>query len=238
MDASDGNQNVNYVDVQDKAGNITHVITGDADDGAQASYTDTRDENGNGISGSLVNSRGDMIWKSPNNTGVYMSNNGAINYIGELGGKIDASVIIPNVLAENKEIAKSMHDEKTWVAMVVPHGTWDYKNNTSTIFGYAWKYDEDVNQGSQHTEFTSATANFDDAAAFGNFNAGYTGTYAGIPASTQYTWAGLGEVAKMRSLDDMERRLKEIYNNVPPFGDQLRDYYWNTRGMAAARYGQ
>ena len=37
---------------------------------------------------------------------------------------------------------------------------------------------------------------FDDAAQFGNFNAGYTGTYAGVPAGRQHTNAGLGEKSK------------------------------------------
>jgi len=103
--------------------------------------------------------------------------------------------------------------------------------------GLRW-CDEENQENPQHTAFTSSVANFEDAAAFGNYDAGYTGIYAGVPALVQYKWAGMGEVWKMRSVEDVKRRLNEINNNKPPYGDQPRDFYWNTQGMNAARAGK
>ena len=48
---------------------------------------------------------------------------------------------------------------------------------------------------------------------------------------TQYILAGLGEVAKFHNV---LRRLNEIRNSIPPYGDQPRDFAYNTRGMLAA----
>ena len=45
----------------------------------------------------------------------------------------------------------------------------------------------------------------------------------------------MGEIAKERSLENVKRRLYQIHDGMPPYGDQPRDYYWNTRGMSDAR---
>ena len=52
---------------------------------------------------------------------------------------------------------------------------WDYKDNTNTIFGVAWSYDLKMGQADDsyvNTGFTSKQRDYDDAAQFGNFNAG------------------------------------------------------------------
>ena len=59
-----------------------------------------------------------------------------------------------------------------------------------------------------------------------------------VPAYRQYIFAGLGEIAKQRSANDVDARWLEIIYGIPPYGDQENDYRWNTRGMRAARKGQ
>ena len=46
QDANDDNQMVNYIDVMDGNGNVTHVITGNADDDAEESYTEVNNGDG------------------------------------------------------------------------------------------------------------------------------------------------------------------------------------------------
>src|ERR1700679_1066060 len=110
--------------------------------------------------------------------------------------------------------------ESQWFRSVFPGGEWDYKNNTNTIFGVAWQYDLDMRQVDESYTNTSFTANgtyYDDAAQFGNFDAGYTGTYAKVPAMRQYIFAGLGEIKKVRSPYDVARRTLEIALRLPPY---------------------
>ncbi len=249
MEASDGDQMVNYVDVKDKNGNVTHVITGNADEGTEQSYTEAA------VSGYACDDRGNMIQSGKNNNHVTMLQGSKATPIGELGKSIDAHVIISNVLTDNKETAqiiggtilKADHISK-WTARVLPHSVWDYKNRGesstwgSTIFGVAWTYDQ---ANATQTGFTSDVGNFGNAADFGNYNAGYTGIYAGVPRSVQYTLAGMGEMEKFHSGSDDNRdnrgnfsRSIEITLGIPPYGDQDRDYYWNTKGMRAAHMGK
>jgi hypothetical protein len=125
--------------------------------------------------------------------------------------------------------------ESQWVAHVFPNSEWDYKNNKNTIFGVVWDYDIANSQSGHNTEFDTEERDYDDAAQFGNFNAGYTGTYAGVSSRNQYIFAGLGEIEKRRSAVDMTVRSLQIALWVAPYGDEEIDYKWNTRGMQAAR---
>jgi hypothetical protein len=76
---------------------------------------------------------------------------------------------------------------------------------------------------------------FEDAAAVGNYHAGYTGIYAGVPPLEAFKWAGLGEMAKVVSHFWTEpMRMWQWYWNIPPYGDQPRDYFWDAQGMAQA----
>jgi RHS repeat-associated protein len=161
--------------------------------------------------------------------------------VGELGGNIKSG-IIKNILKENKGTASSLPKafaEGEWVARVAPKQEWDYKNNKSTIFGVAWAFDEDnkAKTGSQtKTSFTDdvlpGNPTWASAADFGNFNAGYTGIYATIPILRQYKWAGAGELLKGHP--DAAKRFNQWYGNIAPYGDNQRDYDFNTFGMKAA----
>jgi hypothetical protein len=112
---------------------------------------------------------------------------------------------------------------------------WDFKNNQKTIFGVAWKHDMEMKAKTgkdDHTGFTMGYIRFDDAAAFGNYHAGYTGTYAGVSVGVQEMWAGFGELAKLHP-NTLERIGQEIIG-APPVGDNFIDYLWNRRGMRDA----
>lgn len=153
--------------------------------------------------------------------------------IGELGGNIDIIGIAANLLKDDKAVAQIINNDE-WVAKVLPNQVWDLKNNKATIFGVAWAFDAKAQQEApagttvKHTSFNE----FQDAAAFGNYHAGYTGVHADVSRTTQYTLAGLGEVAKFHG--DNTRRLTEIKYGIPPYGDQPIDYKYNTQGMNAA----
>ncbi len=161
--------------------------------------------------------------------------------VGELGKNIKSG-IINQILKENKSTAGSFPvptSEAEWVSRVSPDQEWDYKNNEKTIFGIAWAFDEDnkAKTGSEtKTSFTDdvlqGNPTWANAADFGNFNAGYTGIYAKVPILRQYKWAGTGELLKGHP--DAANRLDQWMQNRAPYGDNPRDYYFNTFGMQAA----
>ena len=64
QDANDGNQKVNYVDVMDGDGNVTHVITGNADDDAEESYTEVNN-------GDVDDNKGGWVGFKNEKTGLY-----------------------------------------------------------------------------------------------------------------------------------------------------------------------
>ena len=112
--------------------------------------------------------------------------------------------------------------------------TWDLKNNKATIFGVAWAFDADAQSAApkgvtvMHTSFNE----FQDAAAFGNYHAGYTGVHSDVSRTAQYTFAGLGEIAKFHG--DNFWRINQIMYGIAPYGDHPTDYKYNTQGMNAA----
>lgn len=238
VNSDDPNQMYNYVFVKDnKSGKIYAVELGIAEKGTTESYTSLVDEKGNGLSGTLIDSKGNIIMSTKGSRDIYLADGKGVNNIGKMGGHIDASGFIPNLLAENKARAQKM-SEKDWLGHVFIYMEWDYKNNKNTIFGVVWQYDLDARQADPdyiNTVFKTKERDYDDAAQFGNFNAGYTGTYAGVPVFRQYMYAGMGEIAKHRSLGDVVRRTAEIELQLPPYGDEWNDYRWNTRGMESAR---
>ena len=172
--------------------------------------------------------------------------------IGEFGKTIDISDILPNLMRSSALLSDVINalgpplNETAWVDMVLPNmhvmgheiaGEWDLKNNEETIFGAAWKYDlaNTVSMNGGHTSFKSNLMYFEDAAAVGNYHAGYTGIYAGVEPLHQFKWAGLGEMAKVGQHYWSEPiRLWQWWWNIPPYGDQKRDYFWNAQGMAQA----
>lgn len=246
--AADDERMVNYIDVMDNDGNVTHVITGNAEEGAEESYTEASFE------GNVCDDRGNVVQSSKTNRNVTMIEGNKSNNIGQLGGSLDTRKIISNVLSDNKKAALQIGSnllesdrESKWVASVFYHGIWDYKNRGSssiwgsTIFGLAWEYDADKQN---KTRFMSDICTFYSAADFGNYNAGYTGVYADVPITNQLRWACIGELSKFHDGSDNSdnrgnaARLKELFLGVPPYGDQARDYIFNRKGMADAKNGR
>jgi RHS repeat-associated protein len=228
----------------------TYISQGDYDKATNGGSENviTSEDNGEGgdAIGTICDKDGNVM-QTDSNPNVYCNNGTKTESIGHFGGTIKANSIISNILDANKKEAKGL-GYSGWLARVLPNfgfpgiGKWDYKNNTGTIFGVAWAYDQ-AHGGS--TGFSSNDIYFGNAADFGNFNAGYTGTYAGVEANGtygQYWWAGMGEVAKIHNGSDNDdnrssnQRLLEIHNSIVPYGDQLRDYNMNTLGMFKARY--
>lgn len=165
-------------------------------------------------------------------------------YLGQLGGEIDLTNILPNLLHSNAMVAAEFKDklladgpEAAWVMMVLPGGSWDLKDNKETIFGEAWQWDLMAHRDGDvdvHTSFKSDYMTFYDAAAVGNFDAGYTGIYAGVTPEEQYKWAGLGEMVKLENFIQLPTRMWQWWWHIPPYGDQPVDYMYNTQGMAQA----
>lgn len=70
-----------------------------------------------------------------------------------------------------------------------------------------------------------------NASDFGNFNAGYTGTHAGVNKSLQLVGAGGVEMLKH---SDWLGMIKQSLSPSFRFGDQMRDAVFNMLGMSAA----
>jgi hypothetical protein len=167
--------------------------------------------------------------------------------IGELGGNVNLNGIMDNILKDHRsQMVNSPAPIGSWFDLVLPSDLpgrhpWDLKGNKKTIFGVAWEFDE-KQKGKPHTSFTFTFDNilnleFSSAADVGNFHAGYTGMYAGVPVAIQRISAGLGEKAK--NLKDGDT--KNLFGNSiwpAPFGDKVVDYYWNNLGMVAGDYDQ
>jgi len=157
--------------------------------------------------------------------------------IGELGGNIDVTKILANLLKADKAIAQLINNDE-WIAKVLPNQVWDLKNNKQTIFGVAWAFDAAANErapagtAQKFTSFNMGEMTFGNAADVGNYHAGYTGVHADVSIRLQLTLAGLGEVAKFHS--DDPKRIGEIVSGTIPWGDQPVDFRYNTRGMADA----
>jgi len=138
--------------------------------------------------------------------------------IGELGGKIDIDKIFSNLLSKDAKISEELNGD-AWVGKVLSYGDWGLKNNKNTIFGVAWEYDL-AHQQNPNTFFEYKNFQIDgkfNSADVGNYHAGYTGIIAGVSQRAQYTWAGLGEIAKG---NNVLGRLRQIIFNVSPNGDQ------------------
>jgi hypothetical protein len=191
----------------------------------------------------IVNKMGNIIKQYGADQLVFLQQGKKLKAIGAIGKKIDISDILPNILENNRGLASFFKTyggkfaEDLWVSKVAPEQDWDYKNNENTIFGVAWTYDlkQDKKGIKDKTAFTTnGSLNFEDAAGFGNYNAGYTGVYAGIDRLEQYKWAGMGEILKpynMMHYNEWKNRVYEWQNNIPPYGDQPKDYQYNTKGM-------
>jgi RHS repeat-associated protein len=183
--------------------------------------------------------------------------------IGVLGGTLKTKDIVTNVLSSNKTTATLLKTTAeavsnanassptkivdfflgtnieatvatTWVwkDLVIKYGPWDYKDNKETIFGVAWEFDEAAGKKGITTKTQFETPLIDmNASDFGNFNAGYTGTVAGVPQNEQLVGAGFAEMLKNK---DYKELIKQLVLPTPPYGDQLRDMFFNLLGMKYA----
>jgi len=171
--------------------------------------------------------------------------NGILNSIGELGAEIDVSEIFPNIMQENKEEAKEL-GILGWAWNVKPEGKWDYKANKNTIFGLAWSETlkkQKINPDAKHTSFRTEGFTFQDASDVGNYNAGFTGSWTynggGIYPVLQVVGAGFVETLKDFSNGDFHdafNQTNQLFGMppLPPFGDEVDDFFWNTFGMSSS----
>lgn len=166
--------------------------------------------------------------------------------IGEIGKSVDASKIMPNKLNQSSSEAKQMNILDFYKA-VKPGGDWDLKANQNTIFGVAWKYDQ---ENKTNTTFSFAGYSNMTAADVGNFHFGYTGKFInnGKGIDNMGLWMGAGAAETLKSVT--EGRISDFLNQVkqmtgypvgtvtmpplPPFGDRDVDFYWTTTGMTEA----
>lgn len=165
--------------------------------------------------------------------------------IGKLGGTIDVSGILKNVLAEEYDQIYSHYGQKMtvlgWVNNVRGGGKWDYKANKNTIFGVAWSYDLaqiEYSHVDRHTNFYYpglGIGGIFNAADVGNYNAGYTGTLVGVWKWAQKVGAGVVEQGKMGNWENFNPNMWPDVFADAPYGDRERDYQFNIRGMRDAQ---
>jgi RHS repeat-associated protein len=157
--------------------------------------------------------------------------------IGEIGGNIDVSTIMENILSTNSKKAYDMTANPLtsmlkYKEAVQQNGDWDLKYNENTIFGVAWKSDSD--DGTK-TTFSFAGYTNMNAADVGNYHAGYMGRRAGIHRYFLWKGAGFAETTKEWGEGNKFVAVVRATALVNPFskpsGDRAGDYYWNTKGM-------
>ena len=169
---------------------------------------------------------------------VFMKDGSKLTQIGEIGKEININKIFSNILAENKKESYKMNPVN-WYNKVKLNGDWDYKNNTSTIFGVVWKYDQnrsDIDKNANSTNFTYKNFGIKGvftAADVGNYNAGWTGTHVGVPDYLQKVGAGAVEQMK-NGVSVFRVTFWSNLVNDPYYGDKKADYYFNTKGMKDA----
>ena len=170
-------------------------------------------------------------------TKVYLKNNGLLVEIGKLGETISLEMILTNIFAKNKDIAKKITLWE-WISLVKPGGDWDYKHEKqfekNNIFSLGNKLREE--QGI-YTKYQWKEHLFLDASDIGNFNFGYTGRFignVGFKRQTLNEYAGYLQTGKdILSIDNFLKgveEFKQIHNN-PPYGDEQDDYEWSNKGM-------
>jgi RHS repeat-associated protein len=108
--------------------------------------------------GIVVDSKGKLISNDGKDKTVYMMKDDKLIKLGELGSHIQVNEIVQNILEDNAGRADNMELE-TWKNTVKGGAEWDYKDNSKTIFGIAWSYDEGQhnsgNKGIQELMLTS-----------------------------------------------------------------------------------
>jgi RHS repeat-associated protein len=246
----DPDQMVNYVRVQYE-GKIYNVVVGDAEDGAQESYTDVSGkENPFGAPGTILSNDGSIMQKDPKNNDVSVFHfiDHSIHKIGQLGGKIDASEIFSNLLKKDIKYASGIVSPTTFAKLVGNHGDWDLKNNKGMIYGFSHAFDRANNTQTSYS-FQGSQYGSED---LGNFHYGATGMAtwfadedlllkqagnAQIAAGTSKPeWQQYGP--SIQWYGDQGQRFSMRGPMLPPYGDDPEDQkniklgvnYYNTYG--------
>lgn len=185
--------------------------------------------------GTIIDAGGNILRYDPKDKDlqVFMQVGEKYTHIGEIGGDIDVNLIATNILGLNSTIAEATNmSTSKWKSLVEKNSTWDYKDNTSTIFGVAFAYDEKHPKQSR-TQFKYKEYSM-DAADFGNYHYGYVGKYAGFKDA--FLYAGAGYAEKTKNLGDKD--WKNFFGNpvsTAPWGDRIIDYAWTSIGMRDAK---
>jgi len=194
----------------------------------------------------IGNIRTDIKILNPNSREVFLvtgeGNSRKTRSIGFLGGRIDATEIIENLLAKNlTTMALEMFCPITnlfqFRSRVNNRGEWDYKTRTNTIFGYA----NLMNGGSYKGTIFDFKSNLHDryvslsmtAQDFGNFHYGFMGKALPNPVTTDeflLKKAGENQVNNKRSRPEWQ-----VVNGdgslLPPYGDDPNDQRWIIEGF-------
>lgn len=166
------------------------------------------------------------------NKSILSKSGGGITYIGNLGGTINMNEIFANRLIFVKQMAESMNIRDFYYA-VKTNSYWDLKYNENTIWGVAWRFDED-HSAETLFKFERYLMN---AADVGNFHYGIAGKYTyqgrGMPNILLETAAGLAEIWKNNG-DCYHLNLQQLTSLTRPYGDRPFDNYWIREGMKYA----
>jgi hypothetical protein len=182
----------------------------------------------------------DPLFANPNT-------HGGGKYIGRLGGDIHmdwAGIYSKKLAASTNEVLSTDFTFGDWYNYVKQYGDWDLKNNKRTIWGVAWYYDQqhkDNNGSPINTRFISQNISFFNAADFGNYHAGYTGSMFGVPVLVQKIGAGLVEELKDITSGDFEAAWEQYLQGLwfwerSSLMDNPTDYWYNSQGMADGLY--
>jgi hypothetical protein len=117
-------------------------------------------------------------------------------------------------------------------------GNWDLKDNTKTIWGVAWQYDD---KNGSNTTFSFDSHTNMNAADVGNYHAGFTGRFVGVVGLPKYLLCkGAGFAETLKEWQDGSKfmaigRANQLLTPISfKSGDRTKDFNWNTTGMRDA----
>ena len=189
----------------------------------------------------VLRNDGRIISNDKVGNGVYVHHfkDNSNNYIGEIGGKIDANEIYGNLLSKNIKEAMDIYNPFTFKAKVTDGGDWDLKVQKGTIWGLG-------NDGKTTFSFEGKSMESQD---IGNHHFGAVAKAAlGYLLSEKeiLTEAGNNQIGNKRSKIEwqptikvtkeqyiehgMHLRLTEVVR-LPPYGDDPRDQQWIQSGF-------
>ena len=169
---------------------------------------------------------------------VFLSQNGKLTKIGELGGKIDVNIVYANLLSENTKEASEMLSPITFRNKVRNKGDWDLKNDKNSIFGLG-------NDGKTTFVFQGQSMESQD---IGNHHFGAVAKAYGKFPSEEFILkqAGEAQIAAGTSRPEWQIYQEEIRYSFskadtprqytvkvlqPPYGDDPRDQKWIKAGF-------